>query len=69
MIPERLTDQAIWIILEKRLAQARVKPFTPHDLRRTFAGEMLDSEVDLVAVQHLMGHASPVTTSRYHRPG
>ena len=67
IMPERLTDQAIWVILEKRLAQARVKPCTPHDLRRTFAGEMLDAGVDLVTVQHLMGHASPVTTSRYDR--
>jgi len=67
VIPERLTDQAIWIILEKRFRQARVKPITPHDLRRTFAGEMLDAGVDLVTVQHLMGHASPVTTSLYDR--
>ena len=67
IIPERLTDQAIWVILEKRFRQARVKPFTPHDLRRTFAGEMLDAGVDLVTVQKLMGHASPVTTSRYDR--
>ena len=65
IILHRLTDQAIWVILEKRLAQARVKPCTPHDLQRTFAGEMLDAGVDLVTVQHLMGHASPVTTSRY----
>jgi len=67
IIPERLTDQAIWVILEKRFKQAKVKPFTPHDLRRTFAGEMLDAGVDLVTVQKLMGHASPVTTSRYDR--
>jgi len=67
IIPERLSDQAIWVILEKRFQQAKVKPFTPHDLRRTFAGEMLDAGVDLVTVQHLMGHASPVTTSRYDR--
>ena len=67
IVAMRLTDQAIWVILEKRLSQARVKPFTPHDLRRTFAGEMLDAGVDLVTVQHLMGHASPVTTSRYDR--
>ena len=67
IIQERLTDQAIWIILEKRFKAAKVKPFTPHDLRRTFAGEMLDAGVDLVTVQHLMGHASPVTTSRYDR--
>ena len=67
IIQERLTDQAIWVILEKRFRAAKVKPFTPHDLRRTFAGEMLDAGVDLVTVQHLMGHASPVTTSRYDR--
>ena len=67
MVAGRLTDQAIWVILEKRFQQAKVKPFTPHDLRRTFAGEMLDAGVDLVTVQHLMGHASPVTTSRYDR--
>ena len=67
VIPVRLTDQAIWVVLEKRFRQAQVKPFTPHDLRRTFAGEMLDAGVDLVTVQHLMGHASPVTTSRYDR--
>ena len=67
IVEERLTDQAIWVILEKRFRQAQVKPFTPHDLRRTFAGEMLDAGVDLVTVQKLMGHASPVTTSRYDR--
>ena len=55
------------MILEKRFKAAKVKPFTPHDLRRTFAGEMLDAGVDLVTVQKLMGHASPVTTSRYDR--
>ena len=67
VISSRLTDQAIWIILEKRFKAAKVKAFTPHDLRRTFAGEMLDAGVDLVTVQKLMGHASPVTTSRYDR--
>ena len=67
IVAQRLTDQAIWVILEKRTLASKVKPFTPHDLRRTFAGEMLDAGVDLVTVQHLMGHASPVTTSRYDR--
>ncbi len=67
MVAGRLTDQAIWVILEKRFKAAKIKAFTPHDLRRTFAGEMLDAGVDLVTVQKLMGHASPVTTSRYDR--
>ncbi len=63
----RLTDQAILVILEKRLAQAHVKPFTAHDLRRTFAGDLLDAGADLVTVQKLMGHESPNTTARYDR--
>jgi integrase len=40
---------------------------TPHDARRTFCGRALDSGVDLVTIQKLMGHASPITTSRYDR--
>ena len=46
IVEKRLTDQEIWVILEKQFQQAKVKPFTPHDLRRTFAGELLDAGVD-----------------------
>ena len=67
MVAGRLTDQAILVILGKRLSQAHVKPFTAHDLRRTFAGDLLDAGADLVTVQKLMGHASPNTTARYDR--
>ena len=63
----RLTDQAILVILNKRLSQAHVKPFTAHDLRRTFAGDLLDAGADLVTVQKLMGHSSPTTTAQYDR--
>ena len=65
----RLTEQGIYTILAARAAQAGVKAFTPHDMRRTFAGDLLDAGADIATVQKLMGHNSPVTTSRYDRRG
>jgi site-specific recombinase XerD len=62
-----LTDQAIYHILATRAEQAGVKPFSPHDLRRTFAGDLLDSGADIATVQKLMGHASVATTAGYDR--
>lgn len=62
-----LTDQAIYYILDERRQQAGVEPFTPHDLRRTFAGDLLDAGADLVTAQRLMGHSNPQTTAGYDR--
>ena len=65
--PQGLTDQAIYYILDERRQQAGVEPFTPHDLRRTFAGDLLDAGADLVTAQKLMGHSNPSTTAGYDR--
>lgn len=62
-----LTTEALALMLERRLLQAGVSPLTWHDFRRTFAGEQLDAGTDLVTIQRLMGHASPVTTGKYDR--
>ena len=64
-----LTPQAIYDILARRALQAGVKAFTPHDLRRTFAGELLDAGADIVTVQKIMGHANVTTTAGYDRRG
>jgi integrase len=64
---ERLTVDSIYRILERRTERAGVKKFSPHDLRRTFAGDLLDAGADLATVQKLMGHENPKTTAGYDR--
>ncbi len=64
-----LTDQGVYHILNKRGQQAGAAQFTPHDLRRSFAGELLDAGVDLATVQKLMGHSDANTTAGYDRRG
>jgi integrase/recombinase XerC len=66
---EGLTPHAMQLILDARRKAANIKHFTPHDLRRTFAGDLLDAGVDIVTVQKLLGHSSPATTASYDRRG
>ncbi|MFM2476638.1 tyrosine-type recombinase/integrase [Celerinatantimonas sp. MCCC 1A17872] len=66
---ERLSDQAVYHILQLRQKEAAIEPFAPHDLRRTFASMMLDNGEDIVTVKDAMGHASISTTQRYDRRG
>ena len=65
----RMTDQAIYLILQKRAMQAGVLHCSPHDLRRSFVSDLLDREIDIVTVQQLAGHANVSTTARYDRRG
>ncbi|WP_323816515.1 tyrosine-type recombinase/integrase [Cellvibrio sp. NN19] len=64
---ERMTDQAIYHILETRRVEAGVDPFSPHDLRRSFATMMLENGEDIITVKDAMGHASVLTTQKYDR--
>jgi integrase len=62
-----MTSQAVLLLRQRRVEQARVQPFTAHDLRRTFISDLLDAGADLSVVQKLSGHANVGTTARYDR--
>lgn len=66
---DRLTDQAVYHILQVHQQQAGIAQGAPHDLRRTFATAMLENGEDLITVKDAMGHANVTTTQQYDRRG
>ncbi len=68
VLPRAISAQAAYHALIKRARQAGLRrSFSPHDLRRTWATEMLDGGADINLVKQLLGHASIDTTAIYDR--
>ena len=65
----RMTDQSVLSILDRIRRRAKVRPFSPHDLRRSFISDLLDRGADIATVQRMAGHANIQTTARYDRRG
>ncbi|MGD0679730.1 MAG: tyrosine-type recombinase/integrase [Polyangiaceae bacterium] len=69
ILRRRMTDGAVAQLVKRLAKKSQVPAFSPHDMRRTFIGDLLDGGADIATVQSLAGHASPTTTSRYDRRG
>lgn len=67
VLDTRITDQAVYEILRSRRLEAGLEHFSPHDLRRTYANNLLVNGVDIMTLKDMMGHATVVTTQRYIR--
>ena len=67
LLLRRVTEQTVYDVLARRARAAKVARFAPHDLRRTYVGDLLEAGADINVVSKLAGHASVTTTARYDR--
>lgn len=63
-----LSDSSIYKILKARANILGIK-CSPHDLRRTFATNLLAANIDISTVKDMMGHSSIMTTQIYDKRG
>jgi site-specific recombinase XerD len=63
--PARLSTEAVARVVARRAAQAGVGELRPHDLRRALATRLLETGVDVLLVQRILGHRSVATTQIY----
>jgi len=67
LVNRRLTTQAVYFALCERGKQAGLRHFSPHDLRRSVASDLIDAGTDIVTVAAHLGHEAITTTQKYDR--
>jgi integrase/recombinase XerD len=64
---ERLTRQGFWMIVKMYARSAGIAAITPSMLRHSFAFSLLRRDIELHAVQELLGHTHISTTKIYRQ--
>lgn len=63
---KRLSEQSIRFLVKKHAKSSGIeRRITPHAFRHSFATLLLEEDVDIKYIQHLLGHSSIVTTQIY----
>lgn len=69
ILDKGVSTRTIADVIDSRCSDKGIKRFTPHDLRRSFATNLLENGVDVLVVQKLMRHANINTTKIYDMRG
>jgi len=64
-VGEKLSDWAVWSVVEQSAKEIGIERFGAHDLRRTCAKLCRKAGGDLEQIKFLLGHSSIQTTERY----
>lgn len=65
--PERMASTTLHFMVTRRGRMADLPDLTCHDMRRSYATNLLDAGADVLTVSKLMGHKSVDTTIVYDR--
>ncbi len=65
-VDKRFSEQSVRYLIKKYVGKTGLKKnITPHTFRHSFATLLLEEDVDIKYIQHLLGHSSIMTTQIY----